>query len=105
MGAMNIITEKVLGIDVHERYAHEPAGLDRRAYEIIQPADIYLEQEPSVSECLKDLIPDREDVGNYIVSLFPSATWIARYKGAWLLGDIVAGSYIPARGLHTMRQC
>jgi sodium-independent sulfate anion transporter 11 len=91
MGAMDFVTEKVLGIDPNERYAHQPSNLESRSYDVLNPADIYLEQEPTVSEWIKELAPSREGAWDYIVSLFPSATWITRYKGAWLLGDVVAG--------------
>jgi sodium-independent sulfate anion transporter 11 len=91
MSAMNFVTEKILGIDPNERYAHQPDNLDKRAYNVLHPADIYLEQEPTVGEWIKELAPTREGVVDYVVSLFPSATWITRYRGAWLLGDVVAG--------------
>lgn len=87
----DFITNRVLGIDVNERYFRQPSGLDRRAYEILEPADIYLEQEPSVSEWIKELAPTRAGAFNYIQSLFPSTSWIRRYSGRWLLGDFIAG--------------
>jgi sodium-independent sulfate anion transporter 11 len=87
----NFITSKVLGIDVNERYSREPADLDRRAYEILEPADIYLEQEPSVAEWMKELAPTRDGAANYIQGLFPSASWIRRYSRRWFLGDAIAG--------------
>lgn len=105
MGAMNFVTEKVLGIDPNERYAHQPDDLDRHAYDVLHPADIYLEQEPTVGEWIKELAPTREGIVDYVVSLFPSATWLPRYKAAWLLGDIVAGEFWISRVGHTMNIC
>lgn len=87
----NYITSQVLGIDVNERYSRQPANLDRRAYEILEPADIYLEQEPSVVEWVKELAPTRDGAASYIQGLFPSASWIRRYRGQWFLGDAIAG--------------
>lgn len=87
----DFITKKVLGIDVNERFSRQPDDLDRRAYEILEPADIYLEQEPSVNEWIRELAPTREGALNYIQSLFPSSSWIRRYCGRWLLGDFIAG--------------
>ena len=89
--ACDFITRKVLGIDVNERFSRQPDDLDRRAYEVLEPADIYLEQEPSVNEWIKELAPTREGTLNYIQSLFPSSSWIRRYCGRWLLGDFIAG--------------
>lgn len=87
----NFITSKVLGIDVNERYSRQPADLDKRAYEILEPADIYLEQEPSVSEWVKELAPTLTGASHYAQSLFPSASWIRRYCIRWLVGDFIAG--------------
>lgn len=87
----DFITKKVLGIDVNERFSRQPDDLDRRAYEILEPADIYLEQEPSVNEWIKELAPTREGAFNYVQSLFPSSLWIRRYCGRWLVGDFIAG--------------
>ena len=102
MGALNFVTEKVLGIDVNERYSQQPDDLDKRAYEILEPADIYLEQEPTVGEFIRELAPTRDGVVHYMVSLFPSATWITRYKGAWLLGDVVAGRRYTLKTPHDL---
>ena len=87
----DFVTTKVLGIDTNERYAKQPADLDRRAYQTLEPADIYLEQEPTVAEFLGDLIPTRDGAYHYVQSLFPSSAWIRRYCARWLLGDAVAG--------------
>lgn len=89
--AGHFITNNVLGIDVNERYARQPSDLDRRAYQTISPADIYLEEEPTVREWIRDLAPTKEGAVQYITSLFPSSSWIRRYCGRWLLGDGVAG--------------
>ncbi|KAK0391336.1 hypothetical protein NLU13_0837 [Sarocladium strictum] len=89
--AVNFITERLLGIDPAERYSHQPDDLDKRAYDLLHPADIYLEQEPSVGEWIRELVPSREGIAHYVVSLFPSAIWVPRYRTAWLVGDIVAG--------------
>lgn len=85
------MTQKVLGIDLNERYAHQPANLDRRAYQTLEPADIFLEQEPTVAEWIHELSPTRDGALHYVQSIFPSSSWVWRYCGRWLLGDIVAG--------------
>ena len=87
----DFVTHKVLGIDTNERYAKQPADLDRRAYQTLEPADIYLEEEPTVAEFLRELAPTRAGAYHYVQSLFPSSSWIRRYCGRWLLGDAVAG--------------
>ncbi|CAM1511656.1 Fc.00g091690.m01.CDS01 [Cosmosporella sp. VM-42] len=87
----HFITYKVLGIDVNERYAKLPQDLDTRAKETLHPADIYLEDEPTVGEWARESIPSRASILQYGQSLFPFAGWITRYAWIWLLGDIIAG--------------
>jgi sodium-independent sulfate anion transporter 11 len=89
--AGHFITSTVLGIDTNERYVRQPANLGTHAYQLLEPADIYLEQEPSVNEFLRELTPTRAAAADYIQSLFPSSSWIRRYSGRWLLGDFIAG--------------
>jgi hypothetical protein len=88
---VDFVTNKVLGIDVNERFAHQPADLQRRAYQLLEPADVYLEQEPTVSEWVRELAPTRAAAVDYIQSLFPSSSWVLRYCARWLLGDFIAG--------------
>lgn len=82
---------KVLDIDVNNEYCGMPSGLDKRAVEVLDSSDVYLEDEPSVGEWLKELVPSRRGAAEYVTSLFPSAAWIKRYNLRWLLGDMVAG--------------
>ena len=89
--ASDFVVNKVLGIDTNARYATQPTDLDERAREVIEPADIYLEDEPTVKEFLKELVPTKEGAANYVRSVFPSASWIRRYNVRWLLGDVIAG--------------
>lgn len=87
----HFITNKVLGIDVNERYSKQPSDLDKRAYDILSPADIYLEEEPTVLEWFKYWAPTTEGAVHYITSLFPFTSWIWRYCIRWLVGDLIAG--------------
>ncbi len=87
----DLVTNKLLGVDVNERFARQPADLERRAYEILQPADLFLEHEPTAAEWIRDLAPSREGLAEYIKTLFPSASWIRRYNLGWLMGDCIAG--------------
>ncbi|KAF4982423.1 hypothetical protein FZEAL_1941 [Fusarium zealandicum] len=89
--ASHFLTKTVLGIDVNERCSHLPQTLDQRARETITPADIYLEQEPTVFEWFKEFAPSRDAALQYFQGLFPSASWIPRYGLSWLLGDVIAG--------------
>lgn len=86
------VVNEGLGIDVDERYAYQPDDLDRRARDVLCPADIYVEEEPTVAEFLHELLPTRHGVAGYVQSLFPAATWISRYNVRWLLGDGIAGN-------------
>ncbi|KAK2605836.1 hypothetical protein QQS21_003790 [Conoideocrella luteorostrata] len=87
----DFVVRKVFGIDVNDNYHGLPTGLDKRAAHVLEPADIYLEDEPSVAEWLKEVAPTRKGAVNYVISLFPSASWIRRYNLRWLAGDILAG--------------
>ncbi|KAM5347993.1 hypothetical protein ACJ41O_007817 [Fusarium nematophilum] len=89
--ASHFLTKTVLGIDVNERYSRFPEGLDQRARDTISPADIYLEEEPTVSEWFKELAPSKNGAIQYVQGLFPSASWVPRYGLSWLLGDVIAG--------------
>ncbi|KAJ4189608.1 hypothetical protein NW767_000244 [Fusarium falciforme] len=89
--ASHFVTKTVLGIDVNERYSRMPQDLDQRARETITPADLFLEQEPTISEFFKELAPSRDGVHRYFQGLFPSASWVPRYCLSWLLGDVTAG--------------
>ncbi|KAK5987960.1 Sulfate permease 2 [Cladobotryum mycophilum] len=90
----HFLTNKVLGIDVDERYSQQPRDLDRRARDALYPTEIYLEDEPTAVEWIKGLAPTRQGAIDYFQSLFPSAQWIRRYNFQWLLGDVVAGATI-----------
>jgi sodium-independent sulfate anion transporter 11 len=68
-----------------------PSDLHTRAQEVLEPADIFLDQEPTVGEWIKELAPTRDGSIHYLQSLFPSASWIWRYCLRWLLGDVIAG--------------
>ncbi|KAF4126513.1 solute carrier family 26 (sodium-independent sulfate anion transporter), member 11 [Geosmithia morbida] len=87
----DFITRRILGIDVDERYARQPADLDRRAYDLLDPADVFFEEEPSVAEFLREFVPTRQGAMRYVQSLFPATSWIGRYCMRWLLGDSIAG--------------
>ncbi len=47
------VAEKLLGIDANARSAHQPSELPQRARDTIEPAAIYLEEEPTVAEWLR----------------------------------------------------
>ncbi|KAF1965302.1 sulfate permease-like protein [Bimuria novae-zelandiae CBS 107.79] len=53
--------------------------------------DPYFEEDPTVAEWFRDLVPTAAGVGEYFQNLFPSASWLRRYNLHWLLGDAIAG--------------
>lgn len=87
------LTKAVLGIDTNARYAHQPKDLEERARAVLGSAAAYIEEEPTVAEWLRELIPTRAGVAHYLRTLFPPLFWIPRYNCRWLLGDAVAGVY------------
>lgn len=90
---LDFATTKVLGIDPDERYDTQPGAdvLDHRARALLDPADVFLEREPTATEFLRELAPTRAAAADYVQSLFPSASWARRYGARWLAGDLVAG--------------
>lgn len=57
----------------------------------VSSADTYVEQEPTVAEWFRSLAPTGPGVLRYFFELFPFLSWIKRYNGQWLFGDLVAG--------------
>lgn len=51
----------------------------------------YVEQDPTVGEWLRDVIPNGSQVIRYLSNLFPFSRWIFSYNLRWLLGDMIAG--------------
>lgn len=88
---------KVLGIDLHYR---NETGSDRvtRGESVfsVTSADQYTEQEPTAREWIEEIIPSRQELGDYVYSLFPFIHWIGRYNLQWLIGDLVAGITVGA---------
>lgn len=89
----SFVTKKILGIDHTERYEYQPIQLEQRARDTLSDAgaEIYLEEEPTVVEWLKEQTPTTDDVVGYLRNLFPPIGWLPRYNLRWLLGDVVAG--------------
>jgi sodium-independent sulfate anion transporter 11 len=86
---MQFVTKRVLHIDSNQRYSRQPKDLEKRGKETI--SQTYLEEEPTIGQWSRQLIPTRQGAARYVRSLFPSATWIPRYNLHWLLGDAIAG--------------
>ncbi|ATY62230.1 sulfate permease 2 [Cordyceps militaris] len=85
------LAKSLLGVDTNARYAHQPQHLEERARAVLGSVYLYAEEEPTVSEWLKEQLPTKAGAVHYIWSLFPSVFWIRRYNPRWLLGDVVAG--------------
>lgn len=69
-------------------------------------AETYIEPEPTVVGWIQEQIPSAHDVYTYFVNLFPFLKWITRYNTQWLIGDLVAGLYLPSSPIeiyHTYR--
>lgn len=58
--------------------------------------DIFIEEDPSVVEWIRDLAPapTASGIADYFLELFPSASWLCRYNLHWLLGDTIAGKEV-----------
>lgn len=81
-------TKKVFGASSEHRHKRT-ASLSQVARETINQT--FLEEDPSVAEWFRDLVPSSEDVAEYVRELFPSARWLRRYNVHWLAGDVISG--------------
>lgn len=51
----------------------------------------YIEEDPSVAEWFRGLVPSSLGATAYVRELFPCVQWVKRYNLQWLVGDIIAG--------------
>ncbi|MCJ1394076.1 Sulfate permease 2 [Xylographa bjoerkii] len=81
-------------------YYRNPTGKDdlTRGESVfsVSSADTYVEEEPTVSEWLREVTPTGRQCLLYFWNLFPFLHWIGRYNGQWLFGDLVAGITVGA---------
>ncbi|KAJ1326040.1 SULFATE PERMEASE II [Microdochium nivale] len=82
---------KLVGIDLDYRNKNEPADLVRTAAGSIHNVDTFEEEEPTLAEVIRDILPSREGAHHYVRSLFPFLDWIMHYNYKWGLGDFIAG--------------
>lgn len=74
-----------------EDHSKQTASLEQIARETI--GETYLEEDPSVAEWFRGLVPSSRGAAEYVTELFPSARWVRRYNVPWLVGDAIAGMY------------
>jgi sodium-independent sulfate anion transporter 11 len=86
--AQDFFMTRVLGDDSEGRRKNT-ASMEQIARETM--GRTYLEEDPTVAEWFRGLVPSSDDVAEYVKELFPSAQWIRRYNLHWLLGDAIAG--------------
>ncbi|MCJ1316609.1 Sulfate permease 2 [Xylographa vitiligo] len=88
---------KVLGIKLHYR---DPTGKENltRGESVfsVSSADTFVEEEPTVSEWLREITPTSRQCLLYFWNLFPFLHWIGRYNAQWLFGDLIAGITVGA---------
>lgn len=89
------LSTKILGTDEEHRRQKTTTLVDI-ARETIN--DTYIEDDPSVAEWFKELIPSSGDIGAYVAELFPSAQWVRRYNVHWWAGDLIAGMWVGMEG-------
>ena len=83
---------KVLGIKLHYRNPTGTEDLTRgESVFSVSSADTYVEEEPTVGEWLREIIPTGRQCALYFYNLFPFLQWIGRYNVQWLIGDLIAG--------------
>jgi len=85
MSSWHQTADKVLGIKFDTEVQQVSRG------ESIQSADTYVEEEPTVAEWIQEHIPNKNEVADFFISLFPFLQWIGNYNLIWFLGDLIAG--------------
>lgn len=83
------VAKKVFGIDLSQQQHQRLKEFEEPLTKVVPHA--YREQEPTVAEWFRSLVPSRNGATDYFHDLFPSAQWITRYNLRWLLGDSIAG--------------
>lgn len=87
-GSVKTALEKFIGADHTEPEEKAPS---------ITNADLYIEEEPTVGEFLREITPSVHAIGEYFYNLFPFLSWVGKYNLIWFVGDMVAGkSQLPA---------
>ncbi|QGI85321.1 hypothetical protein CEK25_012050 [Fusarium fujikuroi] len=79
--------EKFIGADHTEPEEKAPS---------ITNADLYIEEEPTVGEFLREITPSTRAIGEYFYNLFPFLSWVGKYNLIWFIGDLVAGITVGA---------
>ena len=83
---------KVLGIKLQYRDPKAQEQLSRgESVFSTSTADTFVEQEPTTTEWLREVLPTPRIMVNWAYNLFPFVHWIDRYNVNWLVGDLVAG--------------
>jgi sodium-independent sulfate anion transporter 11 len=87
---------KVLGIKLDD--VNTPDKITRgESVFSVSSADTYVEEEPTVADWLREVVPTGAGVLQYFRNLFPFTRWITRYNLQWLYGDLVAGKTSPKK--------
>jgi sodium-independent sulfate anion transporter 11 len=81
---------KVLGIKLEDVNAPDKITRGESVFSVTS-ADTYVEEEPTVADWFREVLPDRRGILNYLISLFPFTHWITRYNLQWFYGDLIAG--------------
>ena len=92
------IARKLLSINPDDLHAPVPPGLETSARDALYPSEPYAEVEPTVGEWLRECIPTKAGVVEYVRGLFPFVGWVPRYNLRWLLGDAIAGEFTDGKG-------
>ena len=55
---------------------------------------VYIEEEPTFKEWVKESLPTGQGAIQYVKALFPFTQWILHYNLIWFMGDFIAGNNI-----------
>ena len=82
---------KGLGIKINPPVAYRDEVT--RGESVFSSDDTWVEEPPHTIDFFTELVPEKKEVYDYVVSLFPFLQWIGHYNSQWLIGDLVAGTF------------
>jgi sodium-independent sulfate anion transporter 11 len=81
---------KVLGIKLEDVNTPDKITRGESVFSVTS-ADTYVEEEPTVAEWLREVLPTPRGILQYFINLFPFTQWILHYNLQWFYGDLIAG--------------
>lgn len=82
---------KLLGIKLQKSEPYRDEVTRGESVFSVATSETFVEEPPTTAEFMREIIPSRRQISDYLWSLFPFLHWIGFYNVQWLLGDLVSG--------------